>query len=172
MKRCFALLLTAVLSIAAAHAQDAQEAQVELRPQAQPRQHQLTLEDIAQVRAADPVVRAMLQETVLLHLPGQKQGVLLTRERVQRMLNMRLPALQGRVVLTGARSVLVAPPPPLAVRAGSEVLVELTHGGLRLSDRAISMDDGEPGSSVRIKNPRNQQSYRATVLASGLVGVQ
>lgn len=144
-------------------------AQVVLRSQAHPGQRQLRLGEVAQIESADAGLGKLLAEAPLLMLPSARQPWQLTRARLQHMLEMRLPALKGRVAYRGAESVLVQPAPPWAVRAGAEVEVRVAQNGVALSDRAHSMDDGEPGQSVRVQSIRSRQQYVAVVLGHGQV---
>jgi hypothetical protein len=144
-------------------------AQVVLHSQAHPGQRQLRLGAVAQVESADAGLRTLLTEVPLLMLPSARQPWQLSRARLQHMLEMRLPALKGRLAYAGADSVLVQPAPPWAVRAGAEVDVRVAQNGVALSDRAHSLDDGEPGQSVRVQSIRSRQQYVAVVLGHGQV---
>jgi hypothetical protein len=169
---CIAALMVLAAIAGQVRAQEASLsplAQVALYSQAQPTQRQLRLGQVADVQSADASLRQLLADAALLMLPATQQPRHLSRERLRHMLEMRLPALKGRIAWGGAPSVLVHPAPPWAVRAGSEVQVRVAQNGVALSDRAHSLDDGEPGQSVRVENPRTRQRYVAVVLAHGQV---
>lgn len=147
-------------------------AKVELVSQAHPGQRQLRLGEVARVESADAKLKQLLIDAPLVMLPGGHQPWQLSRLRLQHMLEMRLPAMKGRLAYGGAESVLVQPAPPWAVRAGAEVEVHVEQNGVALIDRAHSLDDGEPGQSVRVQNLRSREQYVAVVLGHGQVGVR
>lgn len=166
------LLCTSLFSQAGAQVATSSLAQVMLHGQAHPGQRQLHLGEVASVETADAGLRQLLTDAPLLMLPGGRQPLQISRARLQHMLEMRLPALKGRLAYGGADSVLVQPAPPWAVRAGSEVEVHVEQNGVALTDRGHSLDDGEPGQSVRVQNLRSREQYLAVVLGHGQVGVR
>jgi hypothetical protein len=163
------LLCLATAGQALAQAATPALARVDLLAQAQPGQRQLRLGEVASVQSQDPGLRQLLLDAPLLMLPGGAQPLHIARPRLQHMLEMRLPALKGRLAYGGADSVLVQPAPPWAVRAGADVEVLVAHKGVALSSRARSLDDGEPGQKVRVQNPRSHEQYLAVVVARGQV---
>lgn len=61
--------------------------------------------------------------------------------------------------------------PQLAVAAGSDVVIELASGPLRVAAGGIALDDGQTGDRVRVQNAAGGRIVTATVIADGRVAV-
>ncbi|MGH1472257.1 MAG: flagellar basal body P-ring formation chaperone FlgA [Cellvibrionaceae bacterium] len=61
---------------------------------------------------------------------------------------------------------------PTVVKRGQEVVIEAQSGGIMVAAYATAMSDGRLGEQIRVKNTQSNQVVKATVLASGRVGVR
>lgn len=89
----------------------------------------------------------------------------LTLDFASDKLRARYPLSPGRVILASD----VEPKP--SVHRHQEIQVQVRSGGVTIETSGIAMEEGQVGDRVSVRNPDSRKTYRAQVVAEGVVMV-